>query len=240
MNDIDFFERSRMILGSEALLALSSARILIVGVGGVGSWCAEALIRSGAANLTIVDSDVVAASNVNRQIMATRSTIGHPKVDALRERLLQINPEAQIAALCRRFDVDSAESFSLESYDYIVDCIDSIKDKALLIEMATKTEAMFLSSMGAALKINPCKIQVAEFWKVKGCPLARAMRQRFKREKRYPAKKFQCIYGEERLSNRESGSEVANGSLMHITAIFGLTLAGLIINRIYNQYDKKL
>ncbi|MCM1378247.1 MAG: tRNA threonylcarbamoyladenosine dehydratase [Prevotella sp.] len=240
MNDIDFFERSRMILGSEALLALSSARILIVGVGGVGSWCAEALIRSGAANLTIVDSDVVAASNVNRQIMATRSTIGHPKVDALRERLLQINPEAQIAALCRRFDVDSAESFSLESYDYIVDCIDSIKDKALLIEMATKTEAMFLSSMGAALKINPCKIQVAEFWKVKGCPLARAMRQRFKREKRYPAKKFQCVYGEERLSNRESGSEVANGSLMHITAIFGLTLAGLIINRIYNQYDKKL
>ena len=253
------FNRAQLLLGSDAMERLGKIRVIIFGVGGVGSWCAESLVRSGISHLTVVDSDRVCITNINRQLMATVKTVGQVKVEALKERLLTINPMAEIDARQQIFSEETANSFCLESYDYIIDAIDSLKDKRLLIEMACQTKAVFFASMGAALKMDPTRIKVAEFWKVKGCPLARALRQRFKRLKRKPARKFLCVYSDELLENKGhnascgtdkcmcpkamngpgdaamlnhewcSSKAQINGSLMHITAIFGMTIAGLVV-----------
>ena len=213
---------------------IAQQRVIIFGVGGVGSWCAESLVRSGIIHLTIVDFDRVDATNINRQLMATTQTIGRVKVEALKERLLTINPYAQINALQEAFTPESASNFSLEEYDYIIDAIDSLPNKALLILMATQTTATLFSSMGAALKLGPGRIKTAEFWKVTGDPLARALRNRFKRNKTFPKRKFQCVYSDQLLENKKHSDteSKANGTIAHITAIFGFTLAGLVIQEI--------
>lgn len=221
----EIFQRSELLLGGEAMSRIAEKRVILFGVGGVGSWCAESLVRSGIKHLTIVDFDRVDVTNVNRQLMATTKTVGQVKVDALKERLLDINPSAEITALQQMFTTETADSFHLETYDYIIDAIDSLKDKALLILMACNTEAQFFSSMGAALKLDPTRIKVAEFWKIQGDPLARTLRKRFKHDGQYPARKFQCVYSDELVEPQGAGK----GSLVHITAIFGFMLAGLVI-----------
>jgi tRNA A37 threonylcarbamoyladenosine dehydratase len=210
---------------------IAEKRVIIFGVGGVGSWCAESLVRSGIRKLTIVDSDCVSVTNINRQLMATTKTVGQVKVDALKERLLTINPSAEITALQQVFNADSASQFGLEEYDYIIDAIDSLKDKALLILLACQTKAKLFSSMGAALKLDPTRIKTAEFWKVTGDPLARALRNRFKRDKQFPKRKFQCVFSDELLENKMpiDPDDKGNGSIVHITAIFGMMLAGLVV-----------
>ena len=234
------FRRSELLLGEEAMERIAQKRVILFGVGGVGSWCAESLVRSGIKHLTIVDSDRVAITNINRQLMATTNTVGQVKVEALKERLLSINPSAEITALQKIFSQETAEEFDLDTYDYIIDAIDSLKDKAALILLACRTKAKFFSSMGAALKMDPTRIKVTEFWKVEGDPLARALRKKFKALSKHPEKKFQVVYSDELLENRgcpaEDGEEPSpfnkpqtNGSLAHITAIFGFTLAGLVI-----------
>lgn len=229
------------MLGEDAMKALASKRIILFGVGGVGSWCAEGLIRSGITHLTIVDSDFVAESNVNRQLMATTRTIGRVKVEAMREHLLEINPEAEINAIQAVYSDKTNDSFHLEDYDFVIDCIDSLKDKIALLLNATKYKATVFSSMGAALKIDPTQIKVAEFWKVRGCPLGAAIRKRMKQAKVKPAQKIMCVYSEEVLENKGLTNEtceykaVINGSLAHITSIFGFMLAGLVIKKIYEQ-----
>ena len=225
LDEKEIFQRSELLLGDEAMSRIGEKRVIIFGVGGVGSWCAESLVRSGIKHLTIVDSDTVCASNINRQLMATTDTVGQVKVDVLKERLLSINPSAEITALHQFFTVETADSFNLASYDYIIDAIDTLKDKALLILMATQTDAKFFSSMGAALKLDPTRIKIDEFWKIQGDPLARVLRKRFKREGQFPSRKFQCVYSDELLEPREEGK----GSLVHITAIFGFMLASLVI-----------
>ena len=157
--------------------------------------------------------------------MATTETVGKVKVDVLRERLLSINPSAQITAIHEFFTAETADSFHLDTYDYIIDAIDSLKDKALLILMACQTEAVFFSSMGAALKLDPTHIKIAEFWKIQGDPLARVLRKRFKHEGQYPSRKFLCVYSDELIEPKGEGK----GSLVQITAIFGFMLAGLVI-----------
>lgn len=257
--------RTRLLVGEDVMSLLSEAKVIIFGVGGVGSWCAESLIRSGIKKLTIVDSDRVCITNINRQLMATVSTIGKVKVDALKEHLLLINPKAEIQTYQQIFCEETADSFHLEEYDYIIDCIDSLKDKVLLIVKGTRNRATFLSAMGAALKIDPTRIKVGEFWKVQGCPLARMLRKRFKRNKIFPAKKFLCVYSDELLENKGqneacgtqqcmcpksaegtgnnellnhewcSSKAQINGSMMHITSMFGIILGGLVIKDIYNK-----
>lgn len=236
MNDI--FNRARLLLGDESMERLASRRVLLFGVGGVGSWCAESLVRTGIVHLTIVDADCVNITNVNRQLMATTRTVGRPKVEVLKERLLEINPSAQITAIQELFTAENAANFHLDSYDYIIDCIDSLKDKTALIELASHSPAALFSSMGAALKIDPTRIRVAEFWDVQGDPLARAIRKKFRKEGRETGKPVLCVYSEELLENKGEAQEPAqeivrkacvNGSLAHITAIFGHTLAGLVL-----------
>ena len=239
--DFEFLARVERLLGASALQEVTQKRVIVFGVGGVGSWCVESLVRSGIQKITIVDSDCVCVSNLNRQLMATTRTVGLAKVDVLKERLLQINPHAEIDARREVFSAETAESFKLDEYDYIIDAIDSLKDKAHLILCACKTKATFFSSMGAALKLDPTKIQVAEFWKVQGCPLARALRTKFRSMHILPAKKFKCVFSEELLQNQggtdESDPRKAqiNGALSHITAIYGFTIAGLVIQDIVSQ-----
>ena len=235
--DSAIFRRNELLLGSETMERIAQKRVIIFGVGGVGSWCAESLVRSGISRLTIVDSDRVSVTNINRQLMATTKTVGQVKVDTLKERLLSINPKAEITALQQVFSEETAERFQLDTYDYIIDAIDSLKDKATLILLACQQHAKLFSSMGAALKLDPTRIKVTEFWKVKGDPLARALRNRFKKDKTFPKRKFLCIYSDELLKNQMpvDPEDRGNGSIVHITAIFGLMLAGLVIQDITNQ-----
>lgn len=266
-NNKPFFNRTRLLLGDEIMQRLEATRVIIFGVGGVGSWCVEGLVRSGVGHITIVDSDRVCITNVNRQMQATSRTIGMVKVESLKERLLEINPDVEINTVQEIYSEETAGEFDLDAYDYVIDAIDSLKDKAALILHATRSRAKFFSSMGAALKLDPTKVEVTEFWKVKGCPLARALRQRFKKRKEYPKKKFLCVYSEEVLANKGKESSCGtdrcvcpktdkaagdpnlanhewcsskaqiNGSLMHITALFGVTLSGLVIRDITRQAE---
>jgi len=230
----DTLMRSRMIMGTQGMHRLSRLRVIVFGCGGVGSWCVESLVRTGVGHVTIVDMDCVAASNVNRQLMATALNVGESKVEAMRRRLSEIAPGADITAVQKMYCDETAADFCLDDYDYVVDAIDSVRCKMLLIRNATASKAELFSSMGAALKIDPTRIGVAEFWKVRGCKLALALRNGFRREGVFPQKKFQCVYGEERLPNHaELCDERANGSLVHITGIFGFTIAGLILQREY-------
>jgi len=258
------FQRTELLVGNEAMRRISESRVIVFGIGGVGSWCAESLVRSGVRRITIVDSDRVCVTNINRQLHATTKTVGEVKTDVLKKRLLEINPKAEITALQRIYNVDTSDSFELSTYDYIIDAIDSLSSKAHLVREATRTDAVFFSSMGASLKVDPTRVKVAEFWKVQGCPLGAALRQRI-RKGELPSKKFLCVYSEELLKNKgyrsscgtekclcpksESGSgdpELANhewcsqkaqinGTMVHITAIFGFTLAGLVMQDITNK-----
>ena len=235
----EIFNRAELLLGADGMERLASVRVILFGVGGVGSWCAEGLVRSGIRHLTLVDADRIAPSNINRQRMATVHTVGRSKVEVLRELLLEINPQAEIQAVEARFTEASAPDFQLDTYDYIIDAIDALKDKAALILRAAASPATFFSSMGAACKMDPTRIRVASFWDVRGCPLGAMLRKKLRKAGTLPAKDFLCVYDEELLPNR--GVETAlpeqlkfdkaahNGSLAHITAIFGFTLAGLVI-----------
>lgn len=238
----DIFSRSALLLGEETIKALANARIIVFGIGGVGSWAAEALARSGAMHLTLVDFDRVAASNINRQAPATTKTIGEPKTLAMKKHLLEVNPDADIVAVDTLYTPDTADCFDLGSYDYVIDAIDSLRDKALLINRATRCPTRLFSSMGAALKLDPTKIQTGDFGKVQGCRLAAALRRKFKSTGEYPARKFKTVFSPEIVENRGKTDETAdgspigkvkvNGSLMQITAIFGIMLASLVINDI--------
>ena len=239
MASSNIFARSEALLGAEAMKRLAEAHVLLVGVGGVGSWCAEALVRTGLGHITLVDDDVVAVSNVNRQCPATAATIGRPKVEAMAERLTAISPGCEVEARNSRFSSEASFS-SLNSFDLIVDAIDSVDCKAELILGATEAGVPIVSSMGAALRFDPTKVKVTRFEKVEGDGLARALRQRFKKMGRFPKGKFSCVWsGEQPILNTETqrhreGTEnsvplclcVKNrGSLMPVTATFGMCLA---------------
>jgi len=271
--------RSELLLGADTMTKIGEARVILFGVGGVGSWCAESLVRSGIMHLTIVDSDRICITNINRQLPATTQTVGRVKVDVLRERLLEINPNAEITAIQGIYSAENKADYHLEQYDFIIDAIDSLKDKADLILTATQLKnCVFVSSMGAALKMDPTRVKVAEFWSVTGDPLARALRQRFKRDKQFPKHKFLCVYSDELLENKgvnhSCGTEHCmcpkvteaqlnaakeaeatggkselgrtdlinhewctskaqiNGTVAHITGIFGFMLAGLVLRKL--------
>lgn len=212
--------RATPILGERVAARLAESRIAVFGVGGVGSWCAEALLRSGARRLMLVDDDVVVPSNLNRQCEATAETLGAPKVSAMRTRLMEIDPSAEIEARQERFMPDSP----LPEADFIVDAIDSVDSKAALILAATELGVPIVSSMGAALRLDPTKIEVRRFDKVVGDGLARALRQRFKRLGRYPARKFNVV-----CSTEPPAALEVRASLMQVTAAFGLALAAEVI-----------
>lgn len=229
--------RTAMVAGSEMMEQLAELRVTVFGVGGVGSWCVEALARTGVGHITIVDPDCVDPSNINRQLPALYSTVGRPKVEVMADRIADINPAATVVAIAGRYTPENGAGFNLEQEDFVVDAIDSLADKADLIlrctDPATAPRRGFVSSMGAARKLDPARIRTAEFWKVEGCPLARALRTRFRRSGVFPRRKFQCVYSPETLPHRLEGEAGVNGTFAHATAIFGLTLASLIVGMVY-------
>ncbi|MCR4964792.1 MAG: tRNA threonylcarbamoyladenosine dehydratase [Bacteroidales bacterium] len=263
-NNNDIFDRSKLLLGDKIFEVLQRTKVILFGVGGVGSWCAETLVRSGIGHLTIVDSDCVSVTNINRQLMATTKTVGEVKVEALKKRLLEINPSADITALTTAYTPETAEEFHIQEYDYVIDAIDSLSNKVQLILHATRSGCRFYSAMGAALKVDASKIRTGEFWEIRYCPLARMIRKRFKNLNEFPTQKFQCVYSTEVLPNLgattdnesteceldennsvEENSSTwdlrkaqTNGSLAHITAIFGCMLSGLVIQDIYKTYNQ--
>ena len=228
VSDGTFFDRLGLLMGAEAVNAFSRLRVAVFGVGGVGGWCAESLVRSGVGHLTVVDSDRVCASNVNRQVMATSRTVGQMKVEALRERLLEINPAAEVVAEARVYSAETAATFDLGAFDYVVDAIDSLHAKAHLVNAVTRlARPVLVSSMGAARKTDPFRIRQSEFWKVRGDGLARALRRRFRQLGEFPAKKFTCVWSDEPPAPLGAGGVL--GSAVHVTAMFGFALAGLVL-----------
>ena len=246
----ELFARTELLLGSETMREVASKSVILFGVGGVGSWCAEGLIRSGITKLTIVDSDKVAVANINRQLPATTKTVGMLKVEVLQNRLLEINPNAEITSIPEIYCPESAESFNLSKYDYVIDAIDSLSNKTDLLCRASATNAVVFSSMGAGLRLDPQKIRVAEFKKVRGCKLAYALRQRLKKGETLK-KPILCVYseeinknnGENALANADENSSFRkariNGTMVQVTAVFGFTLSGLVMQDIVNGNSHK-
>lgn len=223
----DPLQRSRLLYGDAAMDRLADARVLLIGTGGVGSWCAEALVRTGAGAITIVDADAVDATNINRQLPATSLTVGQPKVQVLSKRLAEIRPDCRVTATQAFYTADNSDNFDIPSYDVVIDAIDSLDSKIALIRQCTATPGLkFFSSMGAARRKDPARVRNSEFWKVAGCPLARALRDRFKRSGLFPARKFQCVWSDEPVSGEPKGTSMA------VTAAFGLRLAALAIDAI--------
>ena len=260
---MNIFQRTELILGKTYIERASQTKVILFGVGGVGSWCAEMLIRSGIGHLTMVDSDRIGVSNINRQLPATTKTVGQVKVEVMKARLQEINPEAEIIALQEIYSAETCASFHLENFDFIIDAIDSFENKVHLIQEACKTKATFYSSMGAALRTDPTKIQVADFWVVKGCRLAAAVRKRIKKAGGLP-KKFKCVFSEEVIQNHgelfssenEFGDEEINpgnpelvhhnwntkkgkinGTVSYMPAMYGMTIAGLVTQELVKDSE---
>lgn len=175
------FSRTEMLLGPHAMRALASARVAVFGIGGVGSFAAEALARVGVGALDLFDDDKVCLTNINRQLIATHKTIGQKKVDVMRERILDINPRCAVAAHACFYGAENADEFDLGVYDYIVDAIDTVSSKLLLIERAHLAHVPLISCMGAGNKLDPTRLEVADVYKTSVCPLARVMRHELKK-----------------------------------------------------------
>lgn len=225
--------RSRSLLGDEAFARLAAVHVAIFGVGGVGSWCAEALLRTGVRRLTLIDDDTVAESNINRQRQAKPSSVGKPKVDVLRDTLLEIIPDAGITAVAKRYTPENADEFAglFESCDFVIDAIDSVDCKAHLIQRCVSSGnagPVLFSSMGAALRTDPTKTRTVPFHKVAGDGLAKALRNRFRKSGAQMPKHL-CVCSEELPC---SAADAVKGSIMPVTCSFGMALASLVIQSV--------
>ncbi|MBO5925783.1 MAG: tRNA threonylcarbamoyladenosine dehydratase [Clostridia bacterium] len=217
----DFLDRTSLMLGEQALLSLQNAKVLVVGVGGVGGYTVEALARSGVGSLTLIDGDTVAISNINRQIVALHSTLGRYKVDVMRERILDINPLIKVNALNIYYAEDT--DIDLSTYDYIVDAIDSVKAKLLLIKKAKEVGVPIISCMGAGNKLSATSFRVADIYSTSSCPLAKAVRRGLKD---IGIDSLKVVYSIE--PPIKSGVSTPQ-SISYAPAIAGITLASEVI-----------
>lgn len=173
----DIFLRTEMLLGRDAMNTLANSHVAVLGLGGVGSWCAEALARSGIGHLTVVDCDTVSTTNLNRQLVATASTINLPKAQTMAERIAQVIPSCKVSPLVLRYTSETREEFFSTNYDYIIDAIDLVSCKLDLIETALKRNIPIISALGTGNKLDPKQFQITDISKTKGCPLARIIRK---------------------------------------------------------------
>jgi len=235
-------KRLSLITGEESIKKLHQTSVIVFGLGGVGSWCAEALVRSGIGKIGIVDYDTVDESNINRQAQATSRTIGLGKAEALKQRLLEINPGCEVAAWKEVFSRENAPLFGIEKADFVIDAIDSLENKLDLVEIC-KTVSLnggrlkFFSSMGMAWKMDPSRIKTGGIWKTKDCPLARLVRQGLRR--RGFTGDFTVVYSDEpKIAANDAGSPPdgnesrAYGSAVTVTAAAGMLLASLVLRSV--------
>lgn len=231
----DRFSRTELLVGKEGMERLFSARVAVFGIGGVGGYAVEALARSGVRNLTLIDSDTVSVSNINRQIIATSKTVGKYKTEAARERVLDINPDANVTIYNVFYSKENKDSFDLSEYDYVIDAIDSISAKTELIVAATEANTPIISSMGAGNKLCPTEFKVADIYKTSVCPLARVMRRELKAR---GVKKLKVVYSEElplKAVVEEDKTRHAPGSIAFVPSVAGLILASEVIKDIINK-----
>ena len=231
------FLRTQMLLGTEALERLQQARVAVFGIGGVGGYTVEALARSGVGQLDLIDSDTVSISNINRQILATHSTVGMPKVEAAKARVLDINPDCIVRTHQVFYTPETADSFDFRAYDYVVDAIDTVTGKLALAERATAMGTPIICCMGTGNKLDASSFQVADISKTSMCPLARIMRKELgKREIRH----LKVVYSQEEALTPTGGEEEAAalgkrqipGSVAFVPGAAGLILAGEVIKDI--------
>ena len=219
------FSRSEMLFGKEAVASLGEKRVIVFGVGGVGGYVCEALARSGVGCVDIVDNDTVSRSNINRQIIALQSTVGRLKVDVMRERMLDINPNMKVNTFNTFFTEDNCQGFDFSSYDYVVDAIDTVSGKLALAVMCQECGTKIISSMGTGNKVNPCAFVVTDINKTAVCPLARAMRTELKKR---GVKKLKVVYSEETPISKEIKTG-DNGKRIPASCSFVPSVAGLVI-----------
>ncbi len=234
MNDSSIKEqlsRTVQLIGEKAVDRLIRSRIIIFGIGGVGSFAAEALCRAGIGYITLVDGDVVSASNINRQLIALTSTIGQPKAEVMKSRMLDINPEAQIHALNLFYDASTADQIDLSAYDYVIDAIDSVSSKLLLIERCHEKGVRCISCMGTGNKLNPTRFEVSDISKTSVCPLSRVMRRELKNRGILHHK---VIYSQEQPINPRG--ERTPASISFVPSAAGLILAGEVIMELAGQF----
>ena len=188
------FSRTELLFGKEAMDRLAASRVAVFGIGGVGGYVCEALVRSGLGAIDLVDDDRVCPTNLNRQIIATRKTVGQLKVEAMKDRILEINPNVQVTTHACFFLPENADSFDFDAYDYVVDAVDTVSAKLALVEQCVRTHTPIISSMGAGNKLDPAAFQVADIYKTRVDPLARVMRRELKKR---GIKKLKVVYSEE-------------------------------------------
>lgn len=229
----DKFSRTELMLGKEAMIKLSSSRVVVFGAGGVGGYVLEALARSGVGSIDVVDNDKVTESNINRQILATTDNIGNYKVDEAEKRILSINPDCKVKTYKTFFLPETADEFDFTCYDYVVDAIDTVAGKLALIEKAKKAGVPIISSMGAGNKMNACAFKVADIYKTSVCPLAKVMRRECKKR---GIKSLKVVYSEEEAIPHTENAEAENSgkrytpaSVAFVPSVVGLIAAGEVI-----------
>ncbi|MBP5223118.1 MAG: tRNA threonylcarbamoyladenosine dehydratase [Lachnospiraceae bacterium] len=229
------FERTALLMGEEAIEKLKRSRVAVFGIGGVGGHVVEALVRSGIGTIDIIDSDKVCLSNLNRQLIATHSTIGKYKTEAMKERILDINPEAKVNEYRCFFLPEQKEQFPFAEYDYEVDAVDTVTAKIALVMAAQEAGVPVISSMGAGNKLNPDMFEVADIYKTSVCPLAKVMRHELKKR---GVKKLKCVYSKEIPLTPAPSGEPADpgssrrstpGSTAFVPSVAGLIIAGEVI-----------
>ena len=220
------------LIGEEAVEKLNHARVAVFGVGGVGSFVAEALVRAGVGTLLFVDGDCVEESNLNRQLIATRENLGMPKAEVARARALSINPDAHVTALNLFYDESTADQIDLSEYDFVADCIDSVPSKLLLIERAKNAGCRVVCAMGAGNKLDPTAFEIADIEKTSICPLARTVRQQLRKR---GVRGVKAVFSHELPYRIAPG---APGSISFVPGAAGLALAGEILREIAEVESK--
>ena len=228
------FSRTELFFGREGMERLWSSRVAVFGIGGVGGFAAEALARSGIGRLELIDSDTVAESNLNRQIIALHSTVGRPKVEVMRERIRDISPETEVTARQCLFLPETAEDFDFGRYDYVIDAIDNITGKIEIVLRAQAAGVPVISAMGAGNKLDPTALKTADIYSTSVCPLARVMRRELKKR---GVKRLKVVYSEEPPISANAEEQTHAGrsipaSNAFVPSVMGLIIAGEVIKEL--------
>lgn len=250
------FSRTELLLGKDAMDRLANARVAVFGIGGVGGYVCEALVRSGVGSFDLIDDDKVCLTNLNRQIIATRKTVGKYKTEVMKERILDINPDADVRIHNCFFLPENADEFSFEEYDYVVDAVDTVTAKIALVMKAKEHDVPIISSMGAGNKLDGSQFRVADIYKTKVCPLAKVMRRELKKR---GVKKLKVVYSEEQpvtpiediaiscktncicppgAQHKCTERRAIPGSVAFVPSVAGLIIAGEVVKDLVKQENK--
>lgn len=232
------FSRMELLVGADAVSHLSCMHVAVFGIGGVGSFAAEAIARAGVGTVTLIDNDVVSLTNKNRQLVALSSTVGQPKVEVMRERILDINPNATVFALQQFYDADS--TLDLTQFDYIIDAIDTVTAKLLLIETCNRLGVPLICSMGTGNKLDPTRFEVADIYKTSVCPLARVIRQQCKKR---CIEHLKVVYSKEEprcaaqsTEHKGTAGRPVPGSISFVPPVAGMILASEVVGDLISAY----